>query len=143
MYQGSDLIKIRSAADILGCHPLTIKNRIKDGYLQAHRLPGASFNSPVYVRQSDLADLIRGRRDQEVISIAAERNPAPPRNAWDRLNSELQRRATAAVKSMGGNPQLVLDLLSTFGVAKISDLTPDQQASFRARLIRLVRFGKH
>lgn len=139
----SELIKIRSAADILGCHPLTIKNRIKRGYLQAHRLPGASFNSPVFVRRSDLANLIRGRRDQEVVSIAAEQNPAPVLDNWERLNAELQRRAVVVVKALGGNPQVVLDLLTSFGVSRIADLGPDQQASFRARLIRLVKLGNH
>jgi hypothetical protein len=126
-------MKIKEAANYLGCSPRTVHRRIEQGLLDGKR-HGASLYSPTVIPTEQVLGLVKLRRNMEVIDTLQASRPDP---IWEHQVRELSRRAQKLEELVGH--VAIVELLKRFGAVRFYDLHPNQLRSMHGALLRLAR----
>jgi hypothetical protein len=125
-------LKIREAANYLACSPRTVQRRIAEGLLDAKQ-HGPAFTSPTVIPTEQVIALVKLRRNMTLMdTVLAKHDPT-----WEQQIRELGRRAGKLAEIIGREP--ILEMLKQYGVARFSDLHPNQLRSMHGALLRLAR----
>ena len=126
-------MKIKEVANFLGCSRRTVERRIEQGLLDGKQ-HGPALTSPTMIPTEQIIALVNLRRDMVVVDAI---QATQPNVAWERQVRELNRRAGKLAEIIGRDP--IIELLKRYGVARFSDLHPDQLRSVHGGLLRLAR----
>ncbi len=124
-------MRIKEAANYLGCSPSTVARRIEQGLLDGKQ-HGISLCSPTVIPTEQVIALVKLRRDMVVVdAIQGSR----PNAVWEFQVRELISRAQKLEEVVGR--AAIVELLQRFGVTKFYQLQPDQLRSMQGALFRL------
>lgn len=127
---------IQEVAEQLKMKESTVRRKIRQGLIPAHRVGG--FNSPWRIDPIQLRHTMNGltnmRRDMEVFDVLVDGKTPSEAMQYDELKRRLLKLQTVT-----GTLAPVRPLLDKFGAKQIDDLHPRYYASFRAHLMRLSR----
>lgn len=123
------VVTVSKAAKLLGCHRRQVFRCIEKGQLTAQFLPGAGLTAARRIPYEQVVALAKGKHNLRLIDTLVGK----PQD-WDERNRLLQAKAIKLAEARG--PQVVLDLLSKLGAARITDLDEQQQRRFNGMLLR-------
>ena len=125
-------MKIKEVANFLGCSRRTVERRIEQGLLDGKQ-HGPALTSPTMIPTEQVIALVNLRRDMTLMdTVLAKRDPT-----WEQQVRELNRRAGKLAEIIGRDP--IIELLKRYGVARFSDLHPDQLRSVHGGFLRLAQ----